>query len=735
MRKLIGQRDNKNKMAIFELVIRVLAGCVLVTVLAGLFRYLNALDGLFTFVTGGILFVVLLIVNAQYRKHVVSIRIFMDNLPIDLWMSDKDGRYILQSGESYKLAGNLIGMKPDDLDIPSEIFIEWKSNAQQVLNGEIVYKESSLVVNGEARDFLTTITPVKNGENIIGSVGVNLNIAERKKVERQLRRSAEQLTMLNDIARAITTLGNVDSVLNLIRVQVQRFLPVDTFMVLLYQPETNMVSFPLVYDNGRNWSEPDRELTQDMRSYEILKTGKSLLLNLTEEELRKISQNKNRSLIGDRASTYRSFIYVPLIRQDGIIGVISAMAYNFNTYTHKHLELLESFALQATVAIENARLFQAQQKEIAERKQAEEETLKLNTELEERVEARTLQLQEANLNLNFEKARLEIYNRQREVIADMTNMLQASLNTLEASEIISTHLKMLFPRKDGALYLLNESDMFEPAAIWGAQSSLDALYASNDCWALRRGKPYRFGTDLLNPPCLHLGSNLPLHSLCIPLSTQGENLGNLHISTTNDQDQELTSDEELQFMENVADSIALALANLRLREKLHIQSIRDVLTGLYNRRYFDETLLQEINRAHRSKHPLSLLLFDIDHFKKFNDTYGHDAGDFVLKKVSETMLSLIRDSDTACRYGGEEFIIILPETSVEIAQKRAETLRAEISRNELKFNNEFLGVITISIGVAVYPLHGEQEPVLIKSADKALYQAKQSGRNRVMVSE
>ncbi len=735
MRKLIGQRDNKNKMAMFELMMRVLAGCILVAALAGLFRYFNGQDGLFTFLTSGILFVVLLVVNAQYRKHVIRIQIFMDNLPIDLWMSDKDGRYILQSGESYKLMGNVTGKMPDDLNMPAEILTEWKSNAQQALSGEIVYKESSIVVNGEARDFLTSITPVKNGENIIGSVGVNLNIAERKKVERQLRRSAEQLTMLNDIARAITTLGDVDSVLNLIRVQVQRFLPVDTFMVLLYQPETNMVSFPLVYDNGRNWSEPDRELTQDMRSYEILKTGKSLLLNLTEEELRKISQNKNRSLIGDRASTYRSFIYVPLIRQDGIIGVISAMAYNFNTYTHKHLELLESFALQATVAIENARLFQTQQKEIAERKQAEQETLKLNAELEERVEARTLQLQEANLNLNFEKARLEVYNRQREVIADMTNMLQASLNTLEASDIISTHLKMLFPRKDGALYLLNESDMFEPAAIWGAQQSLDALYATNDCWALRRGKPYRFGIDHLNPPCLHLGSNIPRHSLCIPLSTQGENLGNLHISTTNDQDQELTSDEELQFMENVADSIALALANLRLREKLHIQSIRDVLTGLYNRRYFDETLLQEINRARRSKHPLSLLLFDIDHFKKFNDTYGHDAGDFVLKKVSETMLSLIRESDTACRYGGEEFIIILPETSVEIAQKRAETLRAEISRNELKFNNEFLGVITISIGVAVYPQHGEQEPVLIKSADKALYQAKQSGRNLVMVSE
>jgi len=341
-------------------------------------------------------------------------------------------------------------------------------------------------------------------------------------------------------------------------------------------------------------------------------------------------------------------------------------------------------------------------------------------------------LQEANSNLNFEKARLEKYNHQRELMADMTDMLQASLNTQEASGVISTHLKILFPQMDGALYILNESGMFEPVAIWGTQPPLDTLYTADDCWALRRGQPYRFGVDLLNPPCLHFGSTVPHHALCIPLSAQGENLGNLHISTSSEQD--LMNAEEQRFMETVADSIALALANLRLREKLHIQSVRDALTGLYNRRYLDETLPREINRARRGKHPLGLLMLDIDHFKKFNDTYGHSAGDFVLKTISQIILSFIRESDVACRYGGEEFAIILPDTSIETAQKRAEALCEKISQNELIFNNEFLDAITISIGVAVYPQHGEQEHALIKSADEALYQAKQNGRNRVVVS-
>jgi diguanylate cyclase (GGDEF)-like protein/PAS domain S-box-containing protein len=734
MQRLTIQRDGKNKIGTFELAMWVLAGCVFVAALAGLFRHFNGQDGLFTFITGGILSIILLVVNVQYRKRIIRIQTFMESLPLEMWMSDKEGRYILQSGESYRLMGNVVGRMPDDLGLPSETLVEWKSSAQRVLNGETVYKESSRVVDGKARDIFTIINPVKNGKDFIGSVGVTLNITERKKIEKQLRSSAEQLTMLNNIARAITTLGDVDSVLNLIRVQVQHILPVDTFMVLLYQPETNMVSFPLVYDNGRNWHEPDHELTPDMRSHEILKTGKSLLLNLTEEELENITQNKNRSLIGDRTLTYRSFIYVPLIGQDGPIGVLSAMGYNFNTYTQKHLELLESFALQATIAIENARLYQAQQKEIAERKQAEQEILKLNTELEERVEQRTLQLQEANLNLNSEKALLEKHNRQRELMTDMTDMLQSSLNIQEASKVVSTYLKMLFPQKDGALYLLNEPDSYESASVWGAHSSLDTFYTANDCWALRRGKPYHFGTDLLTPPCLHFGGNIPYHSFCIPLLAQGESLGNLIISTDNDQDQDLMGAEERKFMEAAAGSISIALANLRLRERLQYQSIRDVLTGLYNRRYFDETLLREMNRASRGNHPLSILMFDIDHFKKFNDAHGHDAGDFVLNNVSEIMLSFIRESDIACRYGGEEFMIILPDTPIEIAQKRAETLRGEISRNELRFNDEPLGAITISIGVAAYPQHGEQKNALIKSADEALYQAKQNGRNRVVVS-
>jgi diguanylate cyclase (GGDEF)-like protein len=169
------------------------------------------------------------------------------------------------------------------------------------------------------------------------------------------------------------------------------------------------------------------------------------------------------------------------------------------------------------------------------------------------------------------------------------------------------------------------------------------------------------------------------------------------------------------------------------RERLYLQSIRDGLTGLFNRRYLDETLPREINRAERGKQPLGVLMFDIDHFKKYNDTYGHDAGDLVLKSLAYAVLSNIRESDIACRYGGEEFVIILPDSPLEAIKRRAESLLKKIAEMDLQHDGKELGKITISIGVAAYPQHGGTHDALIKSADEAAYQAKENGRNRMVV--
>jgi diguanylate cyclase (GGDEF)-like protein/PAS domain S-box-containing protein len=190
------------------------------------------------------------------------------------------------------------------------------------------------------------------------------------------------------------------------------------------------------------------------------------------------------------------------------------------------------------------------------------------------------------------------------------------------------------------------------------------------------------------------------------------------------------SEEQIQFGGLFASLTALIIINSQLGEILRQRSIHDSLTGLFNRRYMEETLKQEISRAIRQKHPLGVIMLDIDHFKNFNDSFGHQAGDSLLGQLGQFLQTNIRLEDTACRYGGEEFLLIMPNVSLETMQKRAELLREGASK--LHWEEE---TTTVSFGIAIYPQHGKDIESLIRSADRALYQAKQNGRNRVEVAK
>ena len=187
-----------------------------------------------------------------------------------------------------------------------------------------------------------------------------------------------------------------------------------------------------------------------------------------------------------------------------------------------------------------------------------------------------------------------------------------------------------------------------------------------------------------------------------------------------------------QLGTSVAEGMALALANLRLREIMRNQAIRDSLTGLYNRRYLEETLEREVHRGNRLGTCIGIIMMDLDHFKPYNDSYGHTAGDEVLRAAGHLIQNQVRGEDIACRYGGEEFLLIMPGASLEVVQHRAETIVREVK--QLHLQNHAFHPITISAGVAIFPDNGATADLVLQSADQALYRAKAAGRDRVMVA-
>jgi diguanylate cyclase (GGDEF)-like protein len=178
----------------------------------------------------------------------------------------------------------------------------------------------------------------------------------------------------------------------------------------------------------------------------------------------------------------------------------------------------------------------------------------------------------------------------------------------------------------------------------------------------------------------------------------------------------------------------MAIANIRYLKTLQQQAIRDPLTGLFNRRYLDETLQREMHQAVRADELLTFALLDVDHFKDFNDAYGHDAGDALLKAVGEVLIQQMRGGDIACRYGGEEFALVYPGMDEDVAGRCLETIKTEIGNLSITHRGKVCKPATISAGLAVYPAHAPDTDSLINAADQALYRSKDAGRNRVSVA-
>jgi diguanylate cyclase (GGDEF)-like protein len=344
------------------------------------------------------------------------------------------------------------------------------------------------------------------------------------------------------------------------------------------------------------------------------------------------------------------------------------------------------------------------------------------------------QLDAANEALESRAAELAARNREITLFGRMNEFLQASGTEADAYAVISQTVSELFPEASGALFVFSASrNMLEAAMAWGSSPPANVVFTPDECWALRRGQGHLDAGH--GPRCGHVTDSGHMY-LCLPMVAHGETLGLLHIANgapANREVDEKLMAEKYRLGKNLSEHMGLAIANLRLRETMRNASIRDPLTGLFNRRYMEEVLSQEFLRAKRNATRIAVIILDIDHFKRFNDNFGHDAGDAVLRELGLFLKDRIRGSDIACRYGGEEFVVILSPSTMEGARQRAEQLREDAKRLSVRHAHQNLGAITLSLGLAVFPEHGSEAEVIVKAADIALYQAKRGGRDRLVV--
>ncbi len=262
-------------------------------------------------------------------------------------------------------------------------------------------------------------------------------------------------------------------------------------------------------------------------------------------------------------------------------------------------------------------------------------------------------LQKANAHLQLLVSESEERNRHMTLLHEMSDVLQACQTSEEAYSTTAHFASKFFPGYGGGLYMLNNSkNLFEKVTAWGASSLLESIFLPDDCWALRLGREHLVDDSASGLLCHHVSNQLPAGYLCMPMMAQGEAIGILHLQRISPGEGNLL-EAAAPLVATVAEGLALALANLKLRETLRSQAIRDDLTGLFNRRYMEETLERELHRVSRLGIPLGLAMMDLDHFKRYNDTFGHHAVDELLRTLGRLIKTQIREDDIACRYGGE----------------------------------------------------------------------------------
>ena len=333
---------------------------------------------------------------------------------------------------------------------------------------------------------------------------------------------------------------------------------------------------------------------------------------------------------------------------------------------------------------------------------------------------------------------LEDRAHETQMLTSARDELQLCVDIQQVYRSAANSFSRLLAGTSGSLCIINNSrQMVEVVSTWtGDSGELDRPHAVEDfsppesCCGLRSGQPRWRQPGVSEIHCTHFNGPAPERYLCKPIVAHGNTLGMLYVQCQT-AEQVIAVNQRMDGLRQLVQLTGMAIATLNLRTKLENQSIRDSLTGLFNRHFMQISLERELSRAARRKQTLAVFMLDLDHFKKFNDTFGHAAGDTVLKEIAEIFRSSIRTEDIACRYGGEEFTIMVPDVTPTIALQRAESIRRAVAGLRVPLDKEVYAEFTVSTGVAFYPEDGETADLLLRRADLALYRAKRSGRNQV----
>ena len=365
--------------------------------------------------------------------------------------------------------------------------------------------------------------------------------------------------------------------------------------------------------------------------------------------------------------------------------------------------------------VNGLRVIQCNIRDITARKHAEAQAQMANNELLALVD-----------ELQWRDREMQMHNR-------MNDLLQSCMTEAEAYRVIALTAGDLFPGHNGCLAILSATG--QPLGVmarWGSKMSMISTFSVEDCWALRRGQLHQVVDPQNSLVCHHFTHAPQTGYLCLPLTVQGETLGVLTLVELASRNGRYPIGLQ-QLAVTVGETIKLSLSNLKLRDELRQQAIHDPLTDLFNRRYLEETLPRELYQSQRRNTPLSVVMLDLDGFKQFNDSFGHGPGDALLREFGRVLREHLRKSDISCRYGGDEFLLVLPDSSLADTRERLEQLRLFLSGLSIHYGEQVLGMITLSAGIAQTPEHGTTTAELMRAADEALYAAKQAGGDRSVI--